>query len=56
MGGGSNDGVNVLSGMSGHAVTVEMACRRINTQSFARKRIKGRFLKTLATAKTWFSM
>jgi hypothetical protein len=56
MGGSPNDGVNVAAGMSGHAVAVEMACRRITTQSFAQKRIKWRSLKDLAIAKAWFSM
>jgi hypothetical protein len=36
MGGGPDDGVN-LAGTSWLALTVEMACRRITTQSFARK-------------------
>jgi hypothetical protein len=55
MGGGPNDGIHVAAGTSGPAVAVEMACRRFTTQSFARKKIKGRFSNALATAKTWFS-
>jgi hypothetical protein len=35
MGGGLSDSVNLVVGMGGPAVAVEMACRRDITQSFA---------------------
>jgi hypothetical protein len=54
MGDSPNDGGNVAPGMVGPAVAVEMSCRGILTQSFARERIKLRFYKTKAIAKTYF--
>jgi hypothetical protein len=42
--------------MNKPTVTMEIACCRITTQSSERERIKLRFSKALARAKTWFSM
>jgi hypothetical protein len=53
---GPNDGVNVAGGGGLNPCCMEMACRRIITQSSARNRIILKFLNTSAKAKTWVSM